>query len=191
MRNTLINSYETNTGKDIGSENYSYTTKSSTEHAKSNKIAYAASGGGYTDNIVQNRAWKFSSSSITYDTSQSYFGASSLKAQVVSGSEQIFAIQTLSGFSTGTYTISAYVKTSDVTGSGGAYMDFSFTTPSGRKVNCSDLVTGTTNTEMEDGWTRITITVDVPSDVTGASVAVGLVNVNGTAWFDGIQVEKG
>ncbi len=81
----------------------------------------------------------------------------------------------------GTYTLSAYVKTVDISGEEGASLYLG-----GAK---SEILTGTTNTANNNGWRRISVTKTFTSAGSNL-VAVSLDNVSGTAYADCIQLEK-
>ncbi|QCS54135.1 RHS repeat-associated core domain-containing protein [Priestia flexa] len=85
------------------------------------------------------------------------------------------------------YIASAYVKTSNTTGT--ALLKFEFfddqNNPKGEAQYSSEL-------KGTHDWTRLQAVIDtVPAGTTKISVAVGLNAGTGTAYFDGIQVEKG
>ena len=91
----------------------------------------------------------------------------------------------------GTYTLSAYVKTEDVSGTGvrlkaGIY-DMWYTTTS---YIYSDAITGTTNSDMDNGYQRLTFTFDVEPMQYIDSIGIGLYDATGTAQICNVQLEK-
>ncbi|MBE6683627.1 MAG: DNRLRE domain-containing protein [Ruminococcaceae bacterium] len=81
----------------------------------------------------------------------------------------------------GTYTLSAYVKTVDISGEEGISLYLG-----GAK---SEILTGTTNTAINNGWRRISVTKTFASAGSNI-VSVSLDNASGTAYIDCIQLEK-
>jgi len=95
----------------------------------------------------------------------------------------------------GTYTLSGYVKTENLTGPLGAYLCGTIYYTDGRAAEdyFSEHVLGTTDREVENGFRRISVTFTVPeSDVRMLQLHAGVrYGSVGTAWFDCIQLEEG
>ena len=96
----------------------------------------------------------------------------------------------------GTYTLSAYVKTENIAGDGGAFIGISNSLNSSN-INTifswsqiSDYIKGTTAEFANDGWRRITHTFTLSNSAT-IYVGGGIKNASGTAYFDCFQLEKG
>lgn len=52
-------------------------------------------------------------------------------------------------------------------------------------------LTGTTDSEFDNGWVRLTLTFTVAENNTKAEVFAGIANTTGTVWIDSIQLETG
>lgn len=55
----------------------------------------------------------------------------------------------------------------------------------------SDHVNGTTPTGMNNGWERVSLTFTIPEGATAVQTDLVLRNATGTAYYDGLQLEKG
>lgn len=139
-------------------------------------------------NLESSTSWKGYYSGTTNSSSWStekLFGQKSLSMTSTSNSSGYRRYQqTVSIPSAGTYTLSAYVKTSNVVTSanGGAYIVLD-----GAE---SERITGTTNKNINNGWQRIfvTKTFSAAGDYT---VNLRFGYASGTAYFDCIQLESG
>ena len=104
--------------------------------------------------------------------------------------------QTLT-LSKGTYTLSAYLKSKDVGAAHdeetGAGIWVAQKNSSGEtiKVDMERSLTGTTDSEFDNGWVRLTLTFTVAENNTKAEVFAGIANTTGTVWIDSIQLETG
>ncbi len=137
---------------------------------------------------------------FTRSTEQKYIGANSFKmvSTAVNGDARARAYQDFQAAGIkpgGTYTFSAYVKTSGITqanplsGGYGACLAIYVNAPTTNTV-FSEYVTGTTDTAMDNGWRRISVTVTLPTDVVYMRANLAIRNATGTAYFDAIQVEN-
>ncbi len=88
-----------------------------------------------------------------------------------------------------TYTFSAYIKTGNITTSGGgAFLAFVYQDAVTQQYNA---VMGEMVEETE-GWERYSVTCTLGADKTAnAGLMMGLLNAEGSVYFDGIQVETG
>jgi len=197
----------------LGAAKYNYTTTSTTNTKSNNKLQSQLSLNRSTRNYVTNGDMEASSSwtsvqwvddctfATSFATDQSYYGNKSLKMSVtsVTGDGRGRSYQDFSSSELvpgGTYTLSAYVKTSGITGTdsgkyGAMLGAYSFTTSGDDVSTYSDYITGTTNTAINNGWRRLTITFTVPNDVTYTRINLAVRKSTGTAWFDAIQLETG
>ncbi len=194
-----ICSYTTNLDKTetYGVAYQEYTPYEST--AKTNNRITVDSAKGYdSTNYVANSSYESSFTSWsgaiasgctgytrTTDSTVSYYGTRSQKITSTESTSGFYAAyQDITIPSAGTYTLSAYVKTVDITTdvtNGGAFVMFG--------TDESQLLTGTTNTNIQDGWQRISVTKTFDSATT-CRVEMKLRNCIGTAYFDCVQVEK-
>ena len=94
-----------------------------------------------------------------------------------------------------TYTLSAYVKTTAVTSdtdNSGAMIGASAYLSDGTWSDFySEHLTGTTDTAINNGWRRVTLTFKVPSTASYTRINLALRAATGTAYFDGVQLEEG
>ena len=204
-------------GTNMGAENYNYTagsTADSTDLGKRNRVSASAAAGRNITNLLTNHSvessgswtssyWESSSYSTGTNTAaisseDSYLGTKSIKVNVptaatANGGYCMYQDVTLT---TGaTYTLSGYIKTNNVTvrdgaTTGGATLAMSFVTADGKERVYSNKIDGTTESSIDSGWQRITLTFEVPSNVTSSRVALVLYNASGTAYFDCLQLEK-
>ena len=104
--------------------------------------------------------------------------------------------QTLT-LSKGTYTLSAYLKSKDIgaahdeeTGAG-IWIDQKNASGATIRQDMERSLTGTTDSEFDNGWVRLTLTFTVAENNTKAEVFAGIANTTGTVWIDSIQLETG
>ena len=96
-----------------------------------------------------------------------------------------------------TYTASAYVKVpANISSNGannyGAGIGAVITRSSGgTQYTYSEFIPTKTDTSINNGWRRVSVTFTVPTNATGSQIAMLLYNGTGTAYFDAVQVEKG
>ena len=92
-----------------------------------------------------------------------------------------------------TYTASVYAKvTSIVTGNnGGVFLQAKTEVGDTENKYASEYITAKTETGINDGWQKLSVTFTVPTGVTRCYVAFGFDSAKGTAYFDGVQLEKG
>ena len=130
----------------------------------------AASGSGY---------------SSSFSAADSFLGNKSLKLySTFGGTGYTERSATVSIPSSGTYTFSAYVKTDSLTLSsgGGASILLDGTE--------SEIIGTETNTSIQNGWRRISVTKTFASSGT-KTLKLRLKNIRGIAYFDCLQLEKG
>ena len=96
-----------------------------------------------------------------------------------------------------TYTYSAWVKTKnivprDIAKPFGAQLFTTYWKSDGTAVDSvSDVLTGTTDSTINDGWQRLSVTFTVPSGATKVNCNIMVRDATGEAWFDGMQLEEG
>lgn len=148
-------------------------------------------------NLAQNNSFETSGSwsstktnsndTSTFITAQHYVGNTSLQLYNPASSDNVTS-QTISLVKGSTYTLSAYVKTLDVNGNYGATVSIKYLDSSNNPVysDKQPILNGTND------WTRIDTTVKIPDDASSSNVDI-IMELNGstgTAWFDGVQLEK-
>ena len=91
-----------------------------------------------------------------------------------------------------TYTLSAYVRTTDVVGAGArihAVMRDDVTNEP--RVIYSEGINGTTNRDIDDGWQRLTLTFNMEQEEHFDRIGIGLCDATGTAEICNVQLEVG
>ena len=92
----------------------------------------------------------------------------------------------------GTYTLSAYVKATDIAAQSisdhGA--NILVRLPSGNVIS-ERYIKGSTDSNIDNGWERLSVTITVPNNNTSIYIFGGIFNTTGTAWFDCFQLEQG
>ena len=129
-----------------------------------------------------------SSSYSTVTTAEKFVGNNAFKTTMNASSSTYQGHKQSLSLAAGTYTFSAYVKTTGVTGSGGALL--AIMNSSGTVLARSEYITGTTSTDIQNGWRRISATVTL-SSATTVSVFAGLYKATGTVYTDALQLESG
>ena len=201
----------------LGAEVYNYTSSDLDNNGSNiktlNKVSSTAALGRNIINLAKNTNaestsnWSLTrwvndcTATVSATTAQKYYGAKSLKldSTAVTGDGRARLKQ---DFSTSdvtpgeTYTLSAYVKTSNIT----KVNNYSFGACVSLYAECSnsansttvysEYLTGTTDTAIDNGWRKISVTLTIPSDATFTRANLAIKNATGTAYFDGIQLEK-
>lgn len=133
--------------------------------------------------------WGQSKGSMTYDTTNSYYGSQSIKLNKSNLDNSSFMSQVIRLEKGKTYTFSGYIKTLDVSNSKkGAAVFINYYDNNGDIITKeSDYITGTND------WQRKEVTFTLPSDATSNTVYIraGIMEATGTSFFDGMQVEDG
>ncbi|MBQ3598908.1 MAG: RHS repeat protein [Clostridia bacterium] len=118
--------------------------------------------------------------SAALSSAEKLFGNYSIKLYRTSATGYVCKTQSVTVPEKGIYTLSAYVKTTGVSSSGGAYIQL--------KNTKSEYVTGTTDTTVQNGWRRISVTAEL---LEGANtIYMCLDSATGTAYFDNVQLER-
>ncbi|MCH5198285.1 MAG: DNRLRE domain-containing protein, partial [Oscillospiraceae bacterium] len=211
-RTISVSSKITSGGTHLGANTYTYTAGNSTSNLKQvNKVTSASGSGKYVNNLLKNHSaevagsWSKSywiNASTEYATTStnaySLYGKKSLKINVTktdvfgggSLQQNIDSDLLKSG---NTYTFSAYVKIAEALTSAnsetrfGACIAMRFVLEDGSVVRqYSSPVSAATVT----GWQRLILTDTVPENTVSAKAVLLVVNSIGTAYFDGMQLEK-
>ena len=218
-RTVSQNSY--NASGNLGAEVYKYTAGEKNSDASNikqlNRVSRQAAFGKNTVNYARNSSFENSGSNWAYadwvssvtqthsvSTAQSYYGNSSYKLSVTNvtadGRARLYQDYDKTVLKPGnTYTLSAYVKTSDIALKNSGYGEFGAVlglycecnTAANSFTAYSEYIKGTTDTNIDGGWQRISVTVTVPDDIKKVRANIAIRNATGTAYFDGVQVESG
>ncbi|MEQ2441176.1 RICIN domain-containing protein, partial [Solibaculum intestinale] len=125
-----------------------------------------------------------------------YLGGNSMKVTKDSAESSCGFGQDITLPASGKYTLSAYVKTENVvdTGAEDAGAVLMVDRSVGGVPQCdrifSEYVTGTTESDVSNGWQRLYVTFDAVAGITYRVYGV-VCNTTGTAWFDCFQLEEG
>ncbi len=201
-------------GTEVGAGAYVYTSTVDTADSK-NKVSQGAVNGKNTVNLVSNADCE-SLTSWTQNTNApsgqgqhytvtgiQYTGkmAIALKnlAPITSAVNTNFG-QQVSGWTAGkTYTLSAFVRTLNIAkmnlgGLEGAYLQISAYNSSGatlKNVYSQVLNADETDTAINNGWRRLSATIDLPSNTAKVVIFLVIRNCTGNAYFDSVQLEEG
>ncbi|MDD2376320.1 MAG: RICIN domain-containing protein [Clostridia bacterium] len=134
--------------------------------------------------------WGVNNGSISMTNTQSYFGSRSIKvvANGNNSTSRMYGYQWATLEKGKTYTLSAYVKTEGITNNngGGAMPFIYYYSPTGTKSVDATSVNGTSD------WKKYSCTFTYSTDATSdVVIAMGIKTENGTAYFDGVQLEEG
>ena len=196
-----VSSYSTNKNKTeiYGAQSNSYVSASN--NGKVNKVKDSANVGGTNPNLLKSNqceslsGWTLgsmgaSNSSVTggLDSSTKFLGNSSLRVASNSAvSNSTVGYKQTVTLGAGSYTASGYIRTSSVSGTGAG---IAVAAPDGTVIARSKCVTGTTNTSIDNGWQRISMSFTAPTSA-NYSIIFGITNGTGTAFFDCLQLESG
>ncbi len=195
-------------GSMVGAGSYDFTDSSgeAASLGSKNRVSSTGSMGKSVVNLLtggnaeSTTGWTHSASSPAVAT-EKYMGTKSLKLSVsgLTGSGNTYYRQKAEGLTKGgTYTLSAYVKVGSVSAAAenkytGAHLQINTVGTDGvtDEPVRSEVISETTDTGIDNGWRRITATVTIPEDTASTYVYLCLRNMNGTAYFDCIQLESG
>ncbi len=168
-----------------------------------NRLTQEAEGAKYVNNLLPDSSAELATSnwygfnypdaaaSFATDSTEHFLGVKSLKiTQTAAMSGSHAYCQHLSIVGGQTYTLSGYMKTSNVAtnGSAGAGASLFIDFHNEEKYLSSATMTGTTGTT---DWHRIKITFIAPPTANAINAYCGLRNATGTVWFDCLQLETG
>lgn len=146
----------------------------------------------------KNSSYSSGSATLSFDSTQSLFGNKSLKINVSSYSAgqtyrkyQDLDVSTLTAGQT--YTASVYAKVTSISSNnnGGVFLQAKTEVGTTETKYASEYIKSATDSSVNDGWQKLSVTFTVPSGVTRCYVAFGFDNAKGIAYFDGVQLEKG
>ncbi len=203
------------TNRDLGATLYKYTDGkpnfSASNIKQLNRVTTGYSTGSNPTNLLKNsnmessgvwieKKWgdrnDFTSETVT---TEKYFGKKSMKINVtyhenLSKGRVYQDLDSTVLIPGNVYTLSGYIKTTGVTNStdnsGALICAESFNTDGTSNPYYSDIVTGNTSTLVDNGWQRVSVTFTVPENSDFTRINLALCGSTGTAYFDGIQLEK-
>lgn len=209
-------SIKSKTGKaDLGAAGCQFTAgnpnSSGSNVNQINRITNEYSLGSNAENLLTNHnmevtgswtsaAWGGSNTfTAANTTAQKYMGSQSMKitTTAVTGTSSGRVYQDLSSTvlqPNATYTLSAYVKTTGVNTSianaGALIGATSFNSSNAATDFASDRIRNTTDTAINGGWRKLSLTFKVPADSIKTRINLALRGTVGTAYFDAVQLEK-
>jgi len=186
------------------SESYTPTLTTKGSIFKNNKLSTNSNNIKHINNLLTNGVFTNDLSSwtpyieapnetqISVVGDQTYISPKSVKITSTASGIQAL-LQSPSTTAGKTYTISANIKTENIVSSigRGAAIEVVTNTSSGQKWYMSDFVSGTTDTLINDGYKKLTVTVNLAPDEYILRIGVGLYHASGTVWIDSVQVEEG
>ncbi|MHB8963176.1 MAG: RICIN domain-containing protein, partial [Saccharofermentanales bacterium] len=186
-----------------GNYQYNNASTSKTNHS----LATAADINKPVVNLLSNPSFENSltgwltspNGTVTTGTTNRYIGNYGLSVTGTDPADNACAYAyttAMTGLPAGTYTVSAYVKSSGVvndgfTGAFGAGIDIKITNNGVDRYLLSDLLQGTSDTSIDGGWRRVSLTFTLVAGDVLARVYFGVFNCVGTAYIDGVQLETG
>ena len=205
---------KTKAGKDLGASAGEYSAgepNSTGSNVKyTNRLTKQHSLGGNTVNLMRNHsfedteswtyaAWGSGSNTFTGNntTSQCLYGQKSycINSTAYTGTSAARAYQDITGLTAGkTYTLSGYVKITSITGNSGDSGALINVTPfisnTAQPGFSSEIISSVTDSSINNGWRRLSVTFTVPDNTTKTRVNIALKAATGTAYFDAMQLEE-
>ncbi len=134
--------------------------------------------------------------SITHKTDQGHLGKTCYQI-TRNDANGISAISQMVTLSKGIYTLSAYLKasniavTNDSSKGAGIWIDQKNASGATIRQDMERSITGTTDSDFDAGWIRVSCTFTVAENNTRCNIYAGIANTTGTVWIDSAQLETG
>ncbi len=183
--------------QNIYSQTYTKTTFGN-KIFQNNKIALSSRGSTYVNNLLNNATFvyslnQWSQNKGTAQSEISVAGSGLLTSKSIKISNPEAATTTISqspAISAGsTYTVSGYIKTENV-----ASVDLGAgiqVVTSQNKVYYSELLTGTSESGVENGYQLVSVTFTLAAGENLQGIYVGLFHATGIVYVDSVQLEQG
>ena len=208
----------TSNGKSLAASAAEYTASSPNSNASNikqlNRLSKSMTGGQFVRNFLRDGSADISGTwtKLQWNGTADYDGTTTeadqlygrysyyIKSKTFTNGAGARACQALTSgqFKAGTtYTFSAWVKTKnvvprDASNSFGVQLFTTYWKSDGSAVDtASDVLTGTTDATINNGWQRLSVTFTVPSGATKINCNIMIRDAAGEAWFDGMQLEEG
>ena len=180
----------------ICTKEFTGTSNAADSIRKNNKTSTVSGTETYVDNLLPNGmfykgfdSWeKFSSPSL-YEITNVYQLVSSKTMKITGVSDDYAVIKyPYPSLEPGTYTLSGYVKTENVSGGAGALLEV---VTSAKGSLTSEHLYGTTDGEVNSGFKRLSVTFTLENGESVDRITAGLYLSTGTVYLNGLQLEKG
>ena len=200
-------------GTEVGAGAYVYTSTVDTADSK-NKLSSGAVNGKNTVNLIENADCESLSGWVQNTNAPSgqaehytvtgiqYTGKYALALRniaPITSAVNTNLGQQVYGWTAGeTYTLSAFVRALNITqmklgGLEGAYLQVSAYSSAGATLKnaYSQVLTATTEEGINNGFRRLSATIELPSNTAKVVIFLVMRNCTGSAYFDSVQLEKG
>ena len=188
--------------QNIHSQTYTSSISNGSGIFKNNKLATSSNGVVYVNNLLANpvfinglTSWtSYKENSNAVISAISDVGLITPKSIKItsSGNSDELITQSPTLITEPTYTFSGYIKTENVVSAEqGAALAVVVTGENGVKEYYSDFVTGTTNSDIDNGFMHVSVTFTLEDGETLTKVTAGLHNASGTVYVDSLQLEEG
>ena len=199
----IINVYTTNAAGNVLYESTAATySNTDTFAAGDNNVQAVATTGSGNPNLLFNSSFegtnnwteKTYGTTITdaitnYVTANYFIGNKSLAVIVPTTNNSVYGKYQSVLLAAGTYTLSSYIRTYNIAASGGGAL-LSVYNSSNTLLANSEMLTGTSNADIQNGWRRISVTFTLTATTT-VYLHLGLKNATGAAYFDAVRLDKG
>ena len=180
----------------ICTKEFTGTSNAADSIRKNNKTSTVSGTTTYVNNLLRDGMfyhgfdyWERFSDPGLYEITDAYPMISSKTIKITGVSDDYAVIkQPYPALTNGTYTLSGYIKTENVQGGSGALFEVVSST---RGSITSEKLYGTTDSEVNGGYKRLSVTFTLSEGETINRITAGLYLATGTVYLNGLQLEKG
>ena len=188
--------------QNIYSQTYNSTVTSSSGIFKNNKLKSSSNGATYVNNLLSNAVFanglagwlmykENPDSQISIVSNVGLLTSKSVKISSEGDTIEVIA-QTISRSAIRNYTFSGYLKTKNVQSeTHGAGLEVVINGPNGIKQYFPDLIKGTTDSEIDNGFQHVSICFTLEEGEYIERLTAGLYRASGTVYIDSLQLEEG
>ncbi len=189
--------------QNIYNQSYNATVASGSQIFCNNKLKTTPNGTVYINNLLSNGVftdnltdWSFykenPDSQISIVTDKGLLTSKSVKISSEGDTIEVIIQQRPTISAERTYTLSGYLKLENVQSErDGAGIEIVVAGGSKTKYYYSNLITGTTDTEVDNGFRHISRTMTLEEGEYIERISAGLYNASGTVYIDSLQLEEG
>ncbi len=186
--------------QNIYSQTYNSTVTSGSGVFQNNKLKSSSNGTAYVNNLLANAVFSNDLTSWMLHNGGGQFSVVSNNGLITSKSVKItndaktinVIMQAPAVTPKRTYTFSGYLKTENVQSeSNGASLEVVVNGTNGAKFYYPEFVTGTTASEIDNGFQRLSVTFTLEEGESINRLTAGLYNASGTVYIDSLQLEEG